>query len=138
MFPTWAIVLLSLVFAALVVFAGGAAIARRRERHRGGPSFDERLGEVDRALAAAQAADRGWQRDLLDAAARDAFVAAVPGAEIRALELVQVVDRPGTDEDHAVYRVESSDRAVRLTLGRRAGAWVGQGVEPVADTERSA
>jgi len=34
---------------------------------------------------------------------------------------VQIVDRPGTDEDKAVFR---STAGARLTLGRRDGEWI--------------
>jgi hypothetical protein len=37
---------------------------------------------------------------------------------------VQIIDRPGTDEDKAVFRVEGTDRDERLTLGRMNGEWV--------------
>ena len=37
---------------------------------------------------------------------------------------MQIIDRPGTDEDKAVFRVASGDREERLTLGREGGEWV--------------
>ena len=36
---------------------------------------------------------------------------------------MQVIDRPGTDDDHAVFRCGPEGRE-RLTLGRRDGQWV--------------
>ena len=42
---------------------------------------------------------------------------------------MQVVDKPGTDEDKAVFRVVAADVRVRLTLGRVNGEWVGEGAE---------
>ena len=39
------------------------------------------------------------------------------------LALVQVIDRPGTDEDKAVFRVVSAAGESRLKLGRQAGEW---------------
>jgi hypothetical protein len=43
---------------------------------------------------------------------------------VRELHLVQVVDRPGTDEDQAVFRVVTDRGERTLVLGRRDGAWV--------------
>ncbi len=40
------------------------------------------------------------------------------------LQLVQVVDRPGTDEDQAVFRAVTDSGERTLVLGRRDGAWV--------------
>ena len=37
---------------------------------------------------------------------------------------MQIVDRPGTDDDKAVFRVTAGDREERLTLGRQGGDWV--------------
>jgi hypothetical protein len=126
--PTWAIIVLA-VFGALLVLAlfGGlaASIRNRRRRERFGSSLDE----VDRSLADARATDRGWERGVLEAAARRAFEAERPGAEIHELTLVQVVDRPGTEEDKAVFRVVATDIRVHLTLGRVGGEWVGEAAE---------
>ena len=126
--PTWAIIVLA-VFGALLVLAlfGGlaASIRNRRRRKRFGSSLDE----VDRSLADARATDRGWERGVLEAAARRAFEAERPGAEIHELTLVQVVDRPGTEEDKAVFRVVATDIRVHLTLGRVGGEWVGEAAE---------
>ena len=126
--PTWAIIVLA-VFGALLVLAlfGGlaASIRNRRRRERFGSSLDE----VDRSLADARATDRGWERGVLEAAARRAFEAERPGAEIHELTLVQVVDRPGTEEDKAVFRVVATDVQVHLTLGRVGGEWVGEAAE---------
>ena len=46
--------------------------------------------------------------------------------EIRELTLVQVVDRPGTEEDKAVFRVAAEALRMRITLGRVDGEWVGE------------
>jgi hypothetical protein len=109
-----------IVVLALVLFAGGlVATARRRDAQAG--DLRERLEAADAALAEARAQDRGWERATIEAAAR----AAVAPQEVSALQLVQVVDRPGTDADQAVFRVVGADGAERIvTLGRRDGAWV--------------
>jgi hypothetical protein len=113
--PTWLII----VLAVLLVLAVGGMIAASRYRKATQGRFEEHLVQVNRDLAAAHAEDRGWERAALEASARSAY-AAEKGAEPAELELVQVIDRPGTDDDHAVFRIGSE----RLTLGRRDGEWV--------------
>ena len=107
-----------LVFALLAV---GGAIARRRQLAATEERFDANLAQVNRELAAAHAEDRGWERGGLQAAARAAWEQARPGTEPGELVLVQIVDRPGTDDDKAVFRASAG---ARLTLGRRDGAWI--------------
>ena len=65
---------------------------------------------------------------MLEGAAREAYAAERDGADPGKLELVQVIDRPGTDEDKAVFRCGPEGRE-RLTLGRRDGQWVLDAVE---------
>lgn len=123
--PTWLIIVLAVLGGLILVFAlGGAVAVRRRERAQG--DFHHQVEEVDRALAAAHAQDKGWEPAALEAAAREAFAQRHPGVEARELALVQVVDRPGTDEDRAVFRFLTADGEVELTLGRRAGAWAAE------------
>ena len=50
------------------------------------------------------------------------------GAPTASLTLVQIVDRPGTDDDKAVYEIDSDGRVERLTLGRRGDEWVNEGI----------
>jgi hypothetical protein len=113
--PTWLIIVLVVL---LVLAVGGAIAARRRMAAREG-HFERSLAQVNRDLAAAHAEDNGWHRDTLEAAARRVY-AAERGSEPAELELVQVIDRPGTDDDHAVFSIGHE----RLTLGRRDGEWV--------------
>jgi hypothetical protein len=84
------------------------------------PRFELDLQRVNRELAAAHAEDRGWERGALEASARQAYASQKDGAEPEELELVQVIDRPGTEEDKAIFRVGGE----RLTMGRRDGEWV--------------
>jgi hypothetical protein len=126
--PTWAIIVLA-VFAALVLLALLGAVAASLRNRRRRARFGTSLDEVDRSLADARATDRGWERGALEAAARRAFEAERPGLEIRELTLVQVVDKPGTEEDKAVFRIVAGDVRVRLTLGRVNGEWVGEGAD---------
>ena len=51
-----------------------------------------------------------------------------PDAPADALTLVQIVDRPGTEDDKAVFEVTSGAKVERLTLGRRDGGWVNEGI----------
>jgi len=120
------IVLGVLLLAAII----GGAMASRRNR-AGEAALRQRLTEVDRQLAAAHASDRGWEREALEAAARGAFAERRPDAPIAGLELVQVVDEPGSEHDLAVFRVLSGSppHASRLTLGRRDGAWYAAALE---------
>ena len=123
-----AIVVLAVLAALLLLAIVGAAGASRRNRAREA-GMQESLTAVDRQLAQAVAADHGWERGALEAAAREQFAKHRPGAEIAALELLQIVDEPGTDQDLAVFRVEAGGARSRLTLGRRDGAWYGAAVE---------
>ena len=122
--PTWLVIVLGVFFALVIVLAVGGAYARRRQLERTRGRFDANLAAVNEELAAAHAQDRGWAREGLEAAAREAYGAQRAGAEPQELTLVQIVDLPGTDEDKAVFRVGSAGRAERLTLGRREGDWV--------------
>jgi hypothetical protein len=123
--PTWLII----VLVVLLVLAVGGAIARRAQLARTRPAFEDSLERVNRDLAAAAAEDRGWDRDTLENAARTVF-AEQRGAAPERLVLVEVRDRPGTDEDEAVFRAEEPGGAAhRLTLGRSGGEWVHEALE---------
>lgn len=108
----------------LLLFLGGLA-ASIRNRRAGARHLAEEIAAVNAALADARAKDRGWDRELIEAAARKAYAARHDGAEPVELRLVQVVDRPGTDADLAVFRARGEDgRDETISLGRRDGAWV--------------
>ena len=119
---TWEIIVLVLV-AGLALLAAGGALGRRRQLAGSQDRFEASLLQVNRDLAAARAEDKGWEPSNLEAAARQAYAAERGGADPGALELMQVIDRPGTDDDHAVFRCGPEGRD-RLTLGRRDGQWV--------------
>ena len=124
---TLAIVVVIVAVIVLLAIGGAVANARRRAPR---PELEASVDEVDRALAAARAADKGWEPQALEAAARRAFEASRPGVEVRAQSLVAVLDRPGTDQDEAVFRFVASDgRETRLRLGRSGGEWVVRGVD---------
>ena len=124
---TWEIIVL-VVVAVLVLLAVGGAVGRRRQLESSQSRFDANLLQVNRDLAAAHAEDRGWERSVLESAAREAYAAAHDGTDPGQLELTQVIDRPGTDEDKAVFRCGPDGRE-RLTLGRRDGQWVLEALE---------
>jgi hypothetical protein len=115
------VVLVVLGVLLLLAILGGAMASRRNAL--GALAFEQRLAAVDRELAAAVAADHGWERGALETAARSAFAERRPDASIAQLELVQIVDEPGTDQDLAVFEVVAGGTTSRLTLGRRDGAW---------------
>jgi hypothetical protein len=117
--PLWFIIVLA-VLALLIV---GGAFARRRQLARSRPAFERALAQVDRDLAAAAAGDRGWDRAHLEASARR-ICAEQLGSEPEELTLVEVVDRPGTDQDEAVFDVRAGGERHRVVLGRRDGDWV--------------
>ena len=117
--PTW----LAIVIVVFVVLAVGGFFARRALTRRTESQFRARLQQANHDLAEAAAEDRGWDRALLESAARRIY-AEQRGAEPAVLMLTEVLDRPGTDEDSAVFRVEGEGRKETLTLGRRDGDWV--------------
>jgi len=117
--PTW----LAIVIVVFVVLAVGGFFARRALTRRTESQFRARLQQANHDLAEAAAEDRGWDRALLESAARRIY-AEQRGAEPAVLLLTEVLDRPGTDEDSAVFRVEGEGRKETLTLGRRDGDWV--------------
>jgi hypothetical protein len=120
------VVIVAVVLVAALAIGGAVANARRQAR-RG--DFGESVDEVNRALASAHAADRGWEPDALTAAARRAFEAERPGTTIRGQALIQVIDPAGTDDDKAVFRFVTDQGTSHLTLGRLGGEWVSEGIE---------
>ena len=112
------VVLLVIALLLLVLVVGGVIAAGRRQRAREA-HLQAQLAQANEALALARADDRGWDRDVLEAAAR-----AAAGGRVDALDLVQVQDRPGTEEDRAIFRVVRAGREDRLVLGRHDGAWL--------------
>lgn len=118
--PTWLEIVLVVFVVLVIVLAVGGSYARRRQLSATRGRFDTNLAQVNQDLAQAHALDRGWARDGLDEAAREAWLAQRPDSDPAALTLVQIVDRPGTDEDKAIFAAGNE----RLILGRRDGAWV--------------
>jgi hypothetical protein len=117
--PLWLIIVLIV----LVLLIAGGVVARTRQLARNRPAFERTLAKVEQDLVAAAAADRGWDRELLESAARR-IGAEQLGTEPEELTLVEVLDRPGTDQDEAVFDLRAGGARHRLVLGRRDGEWV--------------
>jgi hypothetical protein len=120
---TLAIVLIIVGAVVLVLLVGGFVAAARR-RDRDAPRYERHLAEADRALEQARAADKGWDRDALEAAAREALATEKPGWVYRDLALVLVDDRPGISEDRAHFVAAGEDGETRVVLTRQESGWV--------------
>jgi hypothetical protein len=120
---TLAIIIVAFLAVDLILFVGGFIIAGRRREARAG-HLREQIEAADHALAQARAGDRGWDLDVLQSAARAAYASRFEGREPEQLHLIQVVDKPGTDADEAVFRAVDGQREEDLVLGREGGQWV--------------
>jgi len=119
---TLAVIIIVVVLLLVLLIVGGLVANARRARG-GEDELIAALREADHALAAARAADRGWDREAMEEAARAAFAARSP-VEVGELLLLQVVDRPGTEEDQALFRVVTDTGSEEILLVRDdAGAW---------------
>ena len=116
-----AIIIIILVLVVLLLIVGGL-IAINRRWNREDRKLRVAIQEADTALALARAADNGWHRETLEAAARDAFAVRSPAA-VRELQLVKVVDKPGTEEDQALFRIITDAGSEDILLARQGGAW---------------
>jgi type II secretory pathway pseudopilin PulG len=118
-----AIVLIAVAALLLLLFIGGYIANGRHQRARA-TRLRAQIEAADQALAEARAGDRGWDLAVLESAARQAYVSRFDGREPEQLHLVQVVDRPGTDADEAVFRAIDGHREQDVVLGREGGQWV--------------
>ena len=116
-----AVIIVVFVLLVILLVVGGLIANGRRTRSQE-DELRVAVREADQALALARAGDRGWHRDVLEAAAREAFAARSP-AEVRELLLMQVVDRPGTEEDQALFRVVTDAGSEEILLVRQGDAW---------------
>ena len=121
------IILIVLAVLVVLVFAGGAVAARRRDRIRA-PDFVQNVGEADQALQQARAADRGWDRPMMEEAARAALRKQRPDFAYDSMHLVLVDDRPGKEDDRAHFVAVGPDGEQRVVLTRSGDHW-GAGVE---------
>ncbi|MDP2712080.1 MAG: hypothetical protein Q8O56_12760 [Solirubrobacteraceae bacterium] len=116
-------IVLAVVLVLVVALACGGYVAMTKRARSDEGALQRELAEVEDALAQAHALDKGWERSTLEAAAR-AVAAERFGDAVSDLRLVQVIDRPGVDEDQAVFRCEDADgQEHRITLGRAGGVW---------------
>ncbi|MDX6676212.1 MAG: hypothetical protein QOE31_264 [Solirubrobacteraceae bacterium] len=114
-------ILLVLAVLVVVLGVGGYVATARRTGAREGKLL-EQLRKAERELAKAHAADKGWDPATVEAAARQAAQARF-GSGVTSLQLVQVIDKPGTEADQAVFRVQTADGEHAITLGRSGGVW---------------
>ena len=121
------IVLIVAVVLVVLVFVGGALGARRRDRVRA-PDFAQHVSEADQALQAARASDRGWDRPVMEEAARAALRAQRPDFAYESMHLVLVDDRPCKEDDRAHFVAVGPDGEERVVLTRTGDHW-GAGVE---------
>ena len=122
-----AIIIVVVVVLAVLFFVGGLIVIRRRKREHAG-ELEGKIRAADRALAAARAADRGWDPVLMETAAREAIERDRPGFRYEKLHLVSVDDQPGTDHDRAELAAVGDEGVVRVQVARRGDSWVGEDV----------
>jgi hypothetical protein len=119
--PLWALIAL-IVFALAVVFLVGGYIVTRRRREA--PDWAAHVAQADSHLEEARAADKGWDRAILEQAAREALARQRPGWSYSRLHLVLVDDKPGVEEDKAHMVATGDGDDVRVVLARDAsGNW---------------
>lgn len=119
------VVLLTIIAViALLAFSGLVAARRRDESQRA--VTDERIRAANSALAAAHAADEGWDPAVLRAAALQAARASgIADPSSVGLSLVSVDDQPGVANDRATFVVADGERTHEIVLGRSAeGEWL--------------
>ena len=85
------------------------------------------MREADQALALARAGDRGWERGVAGGRRARGLRRAARRRALRELLLVQVVDRPGTDDDQAVFRVVTDVGSEEILLVRQGDDWTTPG-----------
>ncbi len=118
-------VVLLVVVVLLALLVLGGVIASGRAARAADARLKAEVARADEELAAARAGDQGWDPAQMEAAARAAWEQGHHAGEpIERLQLVQVVDKPGTDADEAVYRVHGSGGHEHDVVLRRAeGRW---------------
>jgi len=114
-----------LVVAAIVVVSllVAATVAVRKRMEAAQPDYARHLAAADRALEAARASDRGWDRAVMEDVVRAALNEHRPGWDFRSLDLVLVDDRPGVHEDRAQFEATDGGERVRVVLSRGEAGW---------------
>jgi hypothetical protein len=113
----------------IVLFIIGGAIAVVTRSRRQDATFAEHVEAADSALEQARAADKGWHRETMEAAARDAIAESRPGWDYDDLHLVLVDDRPGVSEDRAHFMAVGAGEEARVILARDGDRWIAERVE---------
>lgn len=116
------IILIVLASLLVLFFAGGVLAARRRARQTA-PAYARNLAQADNALEQAWAADRGWDRKVMEDVARAALAREHPDATFEKLALVLVEDHPGVHQDRAHFEAFDGDRQISVILGRDDSGW---------------
>ena len=125
--PVLAIILIVLVVLVLLFFIGGLIYSRRRLMD---PALEPHIRGADQALEAARATDRGWDRAVMEEAARRTLAEERPGFGVKQMHLVLVDDRPGVEEDRAHMVALGDDGQARVVLTRNTeGEWILDHVE---------
>jgi hypothetical protein len=122
-----AIILIVLAVVLALFFIGGLLGARRRDEQNA-PVYARHLAEADHALEQARAADRGWDRQVMEDVARAALARQHPDTTFDRLDLVLVDDRPGVDQDRAHFEASDGGRQVTVILGRGESGWAAERV----------
>lgn len=125
---TLGIVLVGVGVVALLFLIGGLIAVRVRNQRTAG-AYERHVREADNALEQARALDRGWDREVMEAAAHGAIGESRPGFGYEDLHLVLVDDRPGTEEDRAHFVAVGDDGEARVILAREGDRWIAERVE---------
>jgi hypothetical protein len=122
-----AIVLIVVAVLLVLLFVGGLVYSRRRLSD---PALEGHIRRADQMLAEARANDRGWDRELLEEAARRTLAEERPGFGVKQMHLVLVDDRPGVEEDRAHMLAIGDDDQARVILTRNPeGEWMLERIE---------
>lgn len=127
---TVVLIIIGVVLVLMVVFFVGGLLYSRRRNHD--PGFWKSVSDADGALETARAQDKGWDRALLEEAARSALASERPDVEYEGLHLVLVDDRPGMEEDraHLVAMGKGDGSRARVVLTRtEKGDWITERIE---------
>lgn len=124
---TLAIILIVIGAIVLVLLLLGFLGARARDRRQAG-TWAEHVAAADSQLEEARAADKGWNRSVMEAAVRAALDDARPGWSFGELHLVLVDDRPGTEEDRAHFVAVGDGDEARVVLARQGDHWSAESV----------
>ena len=121
--------ILIIVGAVVLLLLIGGLIASRRYRQAHETEIELHIAEADQALEQARAADKGWDRGALEAAARAAILDSRPGWAVEELVLVLVDDRPGIEQDRAHFMASGAGDRARVILSRTDAGWALERIE---------